>query len=214
VNQMVAMDATAETLPSLVDRAAKALEGARSYAEVLEARSMAASAADAASRAARLARSIDAHGHVVGTAHRLKADALAIELRAQRRIADEYDAAQERGEVRQAGNPAFSNSPEGAANRDDLGISRHQLTEFRQVRDAEDRDPGIVERTLNDAIARGEEPTRAEVKRAINFREDVMERAAKEEAAMRDKRDFRALRKLWNASSSNVQRMFRDYIGA
>ena len=213
MNQIVIQEAAAETLPSLVDRAARALESARSYAEVLEAKSLAASAADAASRAARLAKSIDAHSHVVGAAHRMKADALAIEHRAQIRIADEYDAAQERGDVRGRGNPDFANSPDVAANSADFGLTRHQISAARQIRDAEDRDPGIVERTLNDAIARGDEPTRAEVKRAINPIEQLRDKGRQEEQAWLDTRDFRALRKLWNASTSNAQRMFRDYIG-
>ena len=43
-------------LPTLVDRAAAALAGARSAAEVLEARDLAALAYDVAQRAARLQR--------------------------------------------------------------------------------------------------------------------------------------------------------------
>jgi hypothetical protein len=208
MNQVVIQEATADTLLLLVDRAARALAGARSYAEVLEAKSLAASAADAASRAARLAKSIDAHSHVVGAAHRMKADALAIEHRAQQRIADEYDAAQERGEVRGQGNIPSENVSTIA----DVGLTSKQIFEARQIRDAELRDPGIVERTLNDAIARGDEPTRAEVKRAISPIDALRQKGEQEERAWLDNRDFRALRKLWRASSPGAQLMFRDYI--
>jgi len=197
-----------ETLPSLVGRAARALAGARSSAEVLEARDLAGFAYDTAKRAARIALAKGAHDTLVAAAHRAQADALLIESRAKRRLADEYGAAQERGEV------ATRTSHIGKISVEDLGLTDKKMHEYRAIQRAEEQNPGIVERTLNDAIARGEEPTRAEVRRTVNGREDVMERATKEEAARRDKKEFRALRKAWNASTSNAQRMFRDYIGA
>jgi hypothetical protein len=203
-----------ETLPSLVDRAARALAGARSSAEVLEARDLAGFAYDTAKRTARLAQAKGAHDTLIAAAHRAQADALLIESNAKRRLADEYDAAVDRGEAMSPGRPEKVADEDHKITLADIGLPKQRLAEARQIRDAEDRDPGIVERTLNDAIARGDEPTRAEVKRAINGREDVIERAAKEEAAMRDKKDFRAIRKAWNASTSTAQRMFRDYIGA
>lgn len=214
MSAVVQVGVAGETLPSLVDRAARALAGARSSAEVLEARDLAGFAYDAAKRAARLAQAKGAHDALIAAAHRAQADALLIESNAKRRLADEYDAAQERGEVASHQNANSHQMREGnLMTLADLGLTAKGVQEARRIRDAEDRDPGIVERTLNDAIARGDEPTRAEVKRVINGREDVMERAAKEEAAMRDQKDFRALRKLWNGSTSNAQRMFRDYIG-
>lgn len=39
---------------------------------------------------------------------------------------------------------------------DDIGFTRRAIMEARQLRNAEAQDPGIVERTLNDAIARGD----------------------------------------------------------
>jgi hypothetical protein len=210
VNQIVIQEATAETLPSLVDRAARALAGARSSAEVLEARDLAGFAYDTAKRAARLAQAKGAHDTLVAAAHRAQADALLIESNAKRRLADEYDTAQDRGDVQKHGDVPNGNIVPTAA---DLGLTSKAIFEARQVRDAEERDPGIVERTLNDAIARGDEPTRAEVKRAISPIEQLREKGKQEEQAWLDNRDFRALRKLWNASTSNAQRMFRDYIG-
>lgn len=213
MNQVVIQEAAAETLPSLVDRAARALAGARSSAEVLEARDLAGFAYDTAKRAARLAQAKGAHDTLVAAAHRAQADALLIESNAKRRLADEYDAAQERGEVASPGQHRAVQDGNSRATSDDIGFTRRAIMEARQIRDAEDRDPGIVERTLNDAIARGDEPTRAEVKRAISPIEQLREKGKQEEQAWLDNRDFRALRKLWNASTSNAQRMFRDYIG-
>jgi hypothetical protein len=44
-----------------------------------------------------------AHGAILSTCHRMQADALTIEARAQYRLANEYDAAQERGDVKANG---------------------------------------------------------------------------------------------------------------
>jgi hypothetical protein len=83
--------------------------------------------------------------------------ALLIESRAKMRLADEYDDAQERGEVRtRADNqhipdqnkpsvaelgtvPAGNTAPVIAA---DLGINRKEIFESRQLRDAERERPG------------------------------------------------------------------------
>lgn len=140
----------------------------------------------------------------------MKADALAIEHRAQIRIADEYDAAQARGEIRPHGGDRTSH--EGKFAVEDIGLTDKKLYEARRIRDAEERDPGIVERTLNDAIARGDEPTRAEVKRAISPIDQLREKGRQEEQAWLDNRDFKALRKLWRSSTAGAQAMFRDYI--
>jgi hypothetical protein len=115
-------------------------------------------------KAARLLRAKKAHDELVGAAYRAQADATEIEARAKRRIADEYDAAQERGEVRTVGNvPEQNNTPSAA----DVGISRKDIHEARMIRDAEDADPGVVRRALDEAVDAGEEPTKAVVMRAV-----------------------------------------------
>ena len=43
----------------------------------------------------------------------------------------------------------------------DLGLTRKQVHEARQVRDAELADPGDVRRTLGSRLKRGEVPTKA-----------------------------------------------------
>src|SRR5581483_8766233 len=87
------------TLPKLIDRASQALLGAKSSAEILEARDIANIAYHTAKATARIAKARDAHDNVVAAAHRAQADALEIEALAKRRLADEYDSAQKRGEV-------------------------------------------------------------------------------------------------------------------
>ncbi|MBX7483921.1 hypothetical protein [Qipengyuania qiaonensis] len=75
-----------------------------------------------------------------------QADALEIESLAKRRLADEYDAAQERGEVRSANERTASNAE--AVGVAELGISHKEIHEARQLRDAEAADPGVVRRML------------------------------------------------------------------
>lgn len=76
----------AQDLPSLIDRAASMLSGAKTAAEVLEARDMAGFAYDVAKRAARLQRAKSAHDDLVAAAHRAQAHALEIEACAKRRL--------------------------------------------------------------------------------------------------------------------------------
>lgn len=161
-----------DDLPSLIDRAAALLSGAKSAAEVLEAREAAGLAYDVAKRAARLQRAKAAHDDLIAVAHRAQAHALEIEARAKRRLADEYDAAQERGEVVGAHDGARKrvDDANAIATAADLGLRRDQIHEARLIRDAEAAEPGIVRRTLDERLDRGEEPTRAALRRSARDR--------------------------------------------
>jgi len=162
--------AEAQNLPALIDRAARMLAGARTAAEVLEARDVASLAYDAAKRASRFQRAKAAHDDLIAATHRAQADALEIEALAKRRLADEYDAAQARGEVKRNGGNRSTVEDRNTATAADLGLRRDQIHEARQLRDAEVADPGIVRRTLDERLARGEEPTRSAVRRAADER--------------------------------------------
>ncbi len=85
------------------------------------------------------------------------------------RLADEYDAAQERGEVQRPGGDRVSNVPErnNAPTVADLGLTRKQIHEARQIRDAEEVEPGIVSRTRDPRPDNREEPTRAALREAV-----------------------------------------------
>ena len=155
----------AAALPSLVDRAARALAGARDAAEVLEARDLASVAYDAAKSAARFAKAKGAHDSLLAAVHRAQADALEIEAGAKRRLADEYDAAQARGEVRSA-NERTASSAE-AVGAEDLGLTHKQVHEARTIRDAEAAEPGVVRRTLDKRLDEREEPTKAALRKAV-----------------------------------------------
>lgn len=169
---LVPIPTAASDLPGLVDRAASMLAGAKTAAEVLEAREVAGLAYDAAKRASRLIRAKSAHDDLIAAAHRAQADALEIEAAAKRRLADEYDAAQARGEVASNGQrgPAKAvEDPNGIspARAADLGLRRDQIHNARLIRDAEVADPGIVRRTLEQKLERGEEPTRAALRKMV-----------------------------------------------
>jgi len=75
---------------------------------------------------------------------------------AKRRLADEYDAAQERGEIAKAGNPNFSEMEKLPGWRD-AEIPAKDLHEARQIRDAEVAEPGIVRRVLDEKAWAGME---------------------------------------------------------
>jgi hypothetical protein len=168
----IATIAPADTLPTLIDRATAALESARSSGEVLEARDMARMAYDAAKSAARIMKAKQAHDSLIADVHRAQAHALAIRARAEMRLAEEYDAAQERGEV--AGNG--QRGPEKGVVDDngfrpataaDLNIRRDEIHDARKFLHAEREEPGVIQRTIDKIVERGEEPTRAALKREI-----------------------------------------------
>jgi hypothetical protein len=159
-----------ETLPVLIDQATAALANARTSAEVLEARDMARVAYDAAKSAGRMARAKQAHDSLVAEVHRAQGRALAIRARAEMRLAEEYDAAQDRGEVatgnrsRDFGVAVDNAKPATAA---DLGLRRDEIHAARRLRDAEAADPGTIGRAINGLLERGEEPTRAALHREV-----------------------------------------------
>lgn len=163
---LVAVAETTTRLPDLVRSAASKLARAETAAEVLEAKEAASLAYDAAKRAGRLQRAKRAHDDVIAAVYRAQADALEIESAAKRRLADEYDAAQERGEVNRHG---------GDRKTDDFklenvkleGFKPHELHEARQLRDAEIADPGITRRSLDSKLDAGEEPTKAALREAV-----------------------------------------------
>lgn len=154
-----------ETLPSLIDRAASALSSARSSAEVLEARDMARVAYDASKSAGRMARAKQAHDEVIAAVYRSQADSAVIEARAKVRLADEYDAAQDRGEV--AGHGRSKVELANVTTVADLGLRRDEIHEARQLRNAEVAEPGKIEAAAAALISRGEEPTKAALRREI-----------------------------------------------
>ena len=81
-----------------------------------------------------------------GRAREAQAHALAIRARAEMRLAEEYDEAQERGDARGVGRPEKSNAGNSDLVTPDLIGGKNALQEARQFRDAERADPGDVVR--------------------------------------------------------------------
>lgn len=138
---------------------------ARTSGEVLEARDAAQVALDAAKSAARMARAKKAHDDVLAATYRAQGDALAIQARAKMRLADEYDAAQERGEIAKAGKPNSSFTEE-LPSAIDIGLTHKEVHEARQLRDAELQSPGVIDAAIYERVERGEEPTKTAIKQA------------------------------------------------
>lgn len=154
------------SLPSLVRRAADQLAMATTAAEVLDARDMAGAAYDAAKSAVRFARAKGAHDELIAKVHRAQADALEIEAMAKRRLADEYDAAQERGEIATRADQNLL-PDQKKVSVSELGLTHKDIHEARQIRDAEVADPGIISRTIMERLHAGHEPTKTAVRQAV-----------------------------------------------
>lgn len=155
------------SLQGLVDRASKQLASAKGAAEVLDAAQMASVAYDAAKKAARFAKAKGAADELISKAHRAQADALEIEAAAKRQLADEYDAAQERGEIRSAGINQHAASNTEAASIAEIGLTHKDIHEARIIRDAELAEPGIARRALDARLAQGLEPNKAALREAV-----------------------------------------------
>ena len=153
------------SLAPIIRRAADQLASATSAAEVLDARDLARTAYDAAKSAARFARAKSAHDDVIAAVYRAQADALEIEAMAKRRLADEYDAAQERGEIR-GSRERTTSSPE-AVGVSDLGLTHKDIHEARQIRDAEVAEPGLIRRAIDERLDAGREPTKAALREVV-----------------------------------------------
>lgn len=224
MNEMPAMpaflDRSGTSLPALIDRAAQVLANARSSAEILEARDIASVVYDAAKKAARLAKAKGAHDALIAAAHRAQADALEIEAGAKRRLADEYDAAQERGEVASSGDNLRKGSgvPKqnaGKATAADVGLTRKQIHEAREIRDAENESPGIIRRALDAMQESGEEPTRAKINRLVKAKSKRTRGARFDHNASVESqhdRDLRMLIGVWESACESAREEFLEKI--
>ena len=160
-----------ENLPKLLDRAARMLIEAKTHADVLEARDQANFIYSASKALSRIEKAKTAHDSLLVQVHRAQADALIIEAQAKMRLADEYDAAQEAGEVQKVGGDRVSivaNGNNGPATTADLGLRRDEIHEARELRNFERNNPNEIKGVLHDMVERGEEPTKAALRRHIN----------------------------------------------
>ncbi len=168
---MNAMNGPTETLPALIDQATRSLAEARTYAEVLEVKADAQMIYDAAKTAARIARAKQAHDSVLVGVAEAQGKALAIEARAEIRLAEEYEAAQDRGEVAKNGGDRTSvpgENTEKPATSAEIGIDRKDIHRGRKLAAAEAAEPGVIERSIGEIVEAGEEPTKAALARKLD----------------------------------------------
>jgi len=138
---------TEETkLTALIDRAATRLAEAKTSAEVLEARA----AAQAALHYAKIKKA----------ANETQADCLKMSVRAEMRMANEIDRAQEAGEILKKGD---ARSQGNAINLKEAGIDSRRIAEWREVRDAGE---DVVNETIQNALEEGRAPTKTEILKA------------------------------------------------
>lgn len=104
------------------------------------------------SRGAKRAKAKEAHDTVLGAVLRAQADAAMIEAQAKVRLADEYDAAQERGEVATVGKPVIIPNGNNKATLPEMGFTAKALHEARALRDVERAEPGAIERALEERV--------------------------------------------------------------
>ena len=115
-----------------------------------------------------------------------------IEARAKIRLAEEYDAAQDRGEVATRADQNLL-PEEKKVTAADIGLTHKDIHEARQLRDAERDDPGIIQRTLDGALAAGEEPTKAKLRdRAIRRAGELLKQIEPQRGGDRKSDDYQS----------------------
>jgi hypothetical protein len=148
-------------LAATVDRARALLDEGDYQAALM----LSSGAYDNAKAGAAFANRVKAGEQLIGKARRMQADALLIESRAKIALANQVDEAQSAGMIAGKGRP--KNIPdENIYTLEDAGLTAKQLHEARQLRDAEENEPGIVQRAIEARVEAGMEPSRRALKQA------------------------------------------------
>lgn len=121
---------------------------------------------DQAKAAASYGKRMKASEQLISKAYRLQADALLIEARAKIALADQFDEAQAAGMVATQGRPKKV-SDENLLRLEDVGLDKARVHEARKLRDAESKQPGLVQRAIEARIEGGLEPSRANLRAAV-----------------------------------------------
>ena len=164
LNGVAAILHDASGLVATVERAKALLD----EGDVIAAKVLAARAYDDAKSAVALAERFKAGNALVDKARRLQGDALLIETRAKIRLADEWDAAKDAGLISKGGRP--SEKPvdqKDGFSAADAGVTRDEIAAARKLRDAEAKEPGIVERAIAARLSAGLNPSRANLRAAV-----------------------------------------------
>lgn len=151
----------ASDLVATVERAKALLD----EGDVIAAKLLAARAYDDAKSAVALAERFSAGTGLVAKARRMQGEALLIEARAKILLADKWDEAQEAGQASK-GRP--KTLPTGKTfTAAEAGVTHKEIHEARKLRDAEAKEPGIVERAIAARLSAGLNPSRANLRVAV-----------------------------------------------
>lgn len=153
-----------ESLPDIIYRAGNRLLEARNSGELLEAKKIAEAALH--------------YAKVTKAANETHADCIRIITRAEMRMANEIDAAQDRDEIRGPGR--HSNSP----SLGELNLDSRRISEWRDIRDAGDE---VVEGALRKALSEGRAPTKGEILQAARDIRNERQGDKKERRAERER---------------------------
>lgn len=212
-------EAAGETLPALspisdmIKRAAVSLAASSHAGEVLDIEAKMSAAVLAAKAVEKMAKAQAAHDEVIRATHKAQGDALDIKAAASRRYYEMVQQAQEAGEIPVRGGDRRSEDFK-VSEQNFENPARHKVIahEGKLIAEAEKREPGIVRRTIDNALDDGRAPTKADIKRAIGPSEYLNKRGADEEREFMDKRDFKAFRKLWRTMSPGAKELAKNYI--
>jgi hypothetical protein len=161
MNEVPAILHDASDLVATVERAKALLD----EGDVIAAKLLAARAYDDAKSAVALAERFSAGTGLVAKARRMQGEALLIEARAKILLADKWDEAQEAGQASK-GRP--KTLPTGKTfTAAEAGVTHKEIHEARKLRDAEAKEPGIVERAIAARLSAGLNPSRANLRVAV-----------------------------------------------
>ncbi|ARO22921.1 hypothetical protein TAL182_CH01108 [Rhizobium sp. TAL182] len=159
---VISSRADASDLAATIERARALLDDGDYQAALL----LSAGAYEQAKAAAGYAEKVKASRQLIDKARRMQADALKIESVCYVAMANAVDEAQAKGQVAKPGQKV--NVPgSDIFTLDDVGVDRRRLLEARKLRDAEVKDPGIVERAIEARLSQGLEPSRANLRAAV-----------------------------------------------
>ncbi|WP_221136728.1 hypothetical protein [Rhizobium lentis] len=154
--------ADASDLAATIERARALLDDGDYQAALL----LSTGAYEQAKAAAGYAEKVKASRQLIDKARRMQAEALKIESVCYVAMANAVDEAQAKGQVAKPGQKA--NVPgSDIFTLDDVGVDRRRLLEARKLRDAEAKEPGIVERAIEARLSQGLEPSRANLRAAV-----------------------------------------------
>lgn len=158
-------------LTEMHKRSVAAYASAETDLELLDALDMAGATYEACKISTQMQKRRGAEDHALEAIRRVQGDSLDLEIQIKRRRSDEYDAARDRGEVQGHGGDHTSKILDenlALPSLEEMGLTAQQIHEGRQIRKAEEADPGIVNRTILERLEAGHEPTRAAIRGAIS----------------------------------------------